>query len=299
MRWLFTAGVLLFCTACQPKTSSTPDYPVTVFPTSTKQPVTPAVQSTPAVVESPTINWDSVTLLPFGTKEGDEAESAGATTEQTEETVGIPDPLTESDLNLLIAADPPFELSDAEVTLGRLALPVDLFSIQGGFGIESIEVNNMPGWRFLAFDLPLPQEGELGPVIRAPISGEVMAGAMEMINNQTAQTISVDHQLGDDQLVRMTYVYSGEIEVLFVLGQTVQAGDVLFRLTRDTGSVEYLGSTPVLPPEGAVLTLHASIDSVTPQESGAESLKFVRYISLTPSGFLKDRDGWIISPSIQ
>ena len=42
-----------------------------------------------------------------------------------------------------------------------------------------------------------------------------------------------------------TFVYSGTIEPLYVLGQQVQAGEVIFRLTRDTGRFDTLGSTPI------------------------------------------------------
>jgi hypothetical protein len=298
--------ILLFLTACQSSAQSeTPDYPVTIVPTATMKPVTPTVIE-PVIIESPTVNWDNVTLLPFNTREsesgeaidGGDAGDAGETPENDlDGSEGIPDPLMESDMELLITKSPPFELSDAEITLGRLVLPVDLFSINGDFTIESFEVINYPGWRFLGFDFPIPEENELGPVIRAPISGEVLAGSMEMINNQVAQTVSVDHSLDEDQLLRMTFVYGGEIDVLFVTGQRVQAGEVLFRLTRDSERINYLGSTPVFQPEGAVLTLHASIDTITPQESGVESLKFLRPVSLTPANFLQDVNGWIISPA--
>ncbi|MBN1319155.1 MAG: hypothetical protein JXA42_26970 [Anaerolineales bacterium] len=297
MKSLLLIIILLLLTACQPGAQTgTLDYPVTVFPTVTSKPATPT-DAEPVVIESPTVNWDNVTLLPFDSEEPESGDAGDALENEMADSLGIPDPLIEDDLNLLIAMNPPFELSEAEITLGRLVLPVDLFSIDDAFTIGSIEVNNYPGWRFLAFDFPLPEEGELGPVIRAPISGEVLAGAMEMINNQVAQTISIDHSLGEDQLLRMTYVYGGEIDVLFVTGQYVQAGEVLFRLTRDTERVFYLGSTPVFQPDGAVLTLHASIDTVTPQESGVESLKFLRPVSLTPANFLQDVNGWIISPT--
>ena len=189
----------------------------------------------------------------------------------------------------------PFELNDTEISLGRLVLPVGLLDLEGEYSVCSIPVKGYPSWRFLAFDLPLPAEGELGALIRAPFDGEVVAGTMQMINDQIARTVSIDHDLGDDQWVRATMVYSGTIEPLFMMGQRVKAGEVLFRLTGDTGRLGALGDTTI--PSGATLSLHVSIDTLTRQASGVESLKFLRGVSLTPAGFLRDEQGLIISPT--
>ena len=115
-----------------------------------------------------------------------------------------------------------------------------------------------------------------------------------MVNDQTASTVSIDHLLDDGQLIRITLVYSGTIDPLYMMGQEVQVGDVLFRLTRDTGRLSSLGNTPI--PGATTFTLHASVDSVVRQESGVETLKFVRGISLTPASFIRQEDGLIISP---
>jgi hypothetical protein len=173
---------------------------------------------------------------------------------------------------------------------------VDLIDLaeMGSFSVRSIPIENYPNWRFIAFDLPSLPAGELGAVVRAPISGQVMGGTMQMINNETATVINVDHALGEEQLLRATFVYSGTIEAYFVMGQQVDAGEALFRLTRDTGRVETLGDTLILG--GATLTLHAAIDTVNRQPSGIEELVFLRGVSLTPAGFLRDENGMIISP---
>ncbi len=285
-------ALLLFLAAgCQNNQNmGIPTYPVTVIPPEASAPPRPPTATSPAV--SPTADWSNVTLLPLPTPNGNSptAEPAGTLPSP------IPDPLTDEHSDLLIPARWPFALSDAELSLGRLALPVDLLNAAGPFAVRSLAVETEPGWRFLAFDLPLPSTAdELGPVVRAPIPGEVLAGTMQMVNDLTVLTVSVDHRLSEGQLLRATFVFSGTIQPLFASGQKVQAGEALFRLTRDTGRLETLGSTPI--PGGAVLTLHAAIDTVVVQPSGVESLKFLRGVSLTPAGFLRDDEGLILSPA--
>lgn len=281
------AAVVLILTsvaACRSDPAArTPDYPVTVI----LPKETPLDVHTPEPLASPTLDWDSVTLL------------APLPTEPAETSVEFgrqPDPLTEAHLDLLAASSYPFELSDAEMSLGRFVLPVDLTALaeQGSFSVRSIPFNTDPSWRFLALSLPRPDEGELGPVIRAPISGEIMAGSFLMINQQTVEVVNIDHSLGDDQLLRATLVYTGTIEPLFTIRQQVQAGEALFRLTRGSAQLDTLAGTPI--PGGAILTVHASIDTVTVEPSGLERLDFVRSVSLTPAGFLRDGEGLIVSP---
>jgi hypothetical protein len=292
---------LLLSSGCQaePK-NGTPDYPVTIIPPATTSVATeiPPPSWTPEALQSPTIDWGQVTLLPLRTPEPDSTDSSTEPAEQVSPThpLTIPDPLTELDVDLLAPGSYPFTLADAEISLGRMALPVDLIDLaeMGSFSVRSIPIENYPNWRFIAFDLPSPPAGELGAVVRAPISGQVMGGTMQMINNETATVINVDHALGEEQLLRATFVYSGTIEAYFVMGQQVDAGEALFRLTRDTGRVETLGDTLILG--GATLTLHAAIDTVNRQPSGIEELVFLRGVSLTPAGFLRDENGMIISP---
>lgn len=283
--------VLLLAAACQSGVrSGTPDYPVTII-ASTGVPTTARPQPSPQPLEiapGSTLDWQKVTLLPLPTAE--------PSSEAMQADRAVPDPLTEADLDLLTAGQPPFALSSREISLGWVVLPVDLFQVaeMGPFTIQSIPVEDYPDWRFLAFDLPLPEAGELGVVVRAPISGMVMGGTMQMINDELAQTVSVDHSLSEGQLLRATLVYTGMIEPLFVVRQEVQAGEVLFRLTQDTGRIHTLGSTSI--PGGATMTLHASIDTVIRQPSGVDALKFLRGVSLTPAGFLKDDGELVISP---
>lgn len=284
--------ILTLLGGCQSGTAArTPDYPVTIIPPVgiPTLPMTPPVTSEP--VGSPTFQWDAVTLLPPRTPEASAEVPA-----RTPELAPQPGLLTEADLGLLVAGRHPFSLSDVEISLGRMVLPVDLLSLaqHGPFTVRSIPFENDPSWQFLAFTLPLPRPGELGPIVRAPISGEVMAGTFHMINEQTVQVVNIDHPLSRDQLLRATLVYTGTIEPLFVMNQQVDAGEALFRLTRDSGRVDSLGNTPI--PEGATLTLHASIDTITPQPSGVEKLDFLSAVSLTTAGFLRDEDGFIISP---
>jgi hypothetical protein len=271
---LLVASLVVGCRS-EPS-ATTPDYPVTVI---TREATTPASTATP--VATPTVGWDEVTLLPPSTTEtGEEGEAAE---EQAEAPDGaIPDPLTDANLDLLASAEGPYTLSDTELTLGRLLLPVDLLAADGPFQVTSIAIQNYPGWRFLAFDLPLPADGDLGLVIRSPMSGQVMPGTMQMLNERTVNTVSIDHPLEEGLLLRATLVYSGTIDPFFSMGQQVKAG-------------EALGNTPI--PNSAVLTLHASIDTVIQQESGVDSLKFLRGVSLTPAGFIRDDDGRILSPS--
>ncbi len=295
-RNLFTLiFVLLLAAACQSGVrSGTPDYPVTII-ASTGVPTTAQPQPShqpQELIPGSTIDWQKVTLLPLPTAEpSSEAMEARAQADRT-----VPDPLTEADLDLLTAGQPPFALSSREISLGWVVLPVDLFQVaeMGAFRIQSIPVDDYPEWRFLAFDLPIPEAGELGVVVRAPISGMVMGGTMRMVSDEVAQTVSVDHSLSEGRLLRATLVYTGTIEPLFVARQEVQAGDVLFRLTRDTGRIHTLGSTPI--PGGATMTLHASIDTVNRQPSGVDALKFLRGVSLTPAGFLKDEAELVVSP---
>lgn len=287
---LLTTLTLLVC--CQPSAgTSTPDYPVTVLRPADTATARPTASSTPEQVNSPTFDWGIVTLLP------DPESAPTATVEATGVASGVvPDPLTEADLALLAPGRGPFEIGDVEASLGRILLPVDLLAVseQGAFQVTSIPVDNHPNWRFLAFDLPQLEKDQLGEVVRAPIGGLVMDGTMQMVNDQIVQTISIDHPIGDNQVLRATLVYSGSVELLNVM-QQVETGQVLFRLTHDTGRLETLGSTPI--PGGATMTLHMSIDSVTAQESGVETLKFLRGVSLTPAGFLKDEQGELISPT--
>jgi hypothetical protein len=286
---LLVASTMIGCRSEQ--APAMPDQPVTVV---THQPPTvapsPTAPSTAVPVGTP--DWGEVTLLPPPTATSAET----ATEEETETSEGaVPDPLTDAHLALLTTGSGPFGLSDTEITLGRLLLPVDLLAVEGSFEIASIAVQDYPGWRFLAFDLPLPATGELGLVVRSPISGVVMPGTMQMLNEQTVNTVSIDHPLEEGLLLRATLVYSGTIDPFFTMRQQVETGEALFRLTHDTGRVDILGDTPI--PGGAVLTLHASIDTVVKQESGVESLKFVRGVSLSPTGFIQDDDGLILSPS--
>lgn len=283
------ALVLLLAFGCQSNQDSTPDYPVTIIPPDATATQELPDTTSPEPFYSPTINWTNVTLLPLRTPEA----SAEA---QTQEFPEIPDPLTELDLDFLAPGSTPFDLEQAEMSLGQVVLPVDLFRVaeMGMFSVHSIQVENLPSWRFLAFDLPLPKAGELGPVVRAPIPGMVMPGAIQMINDEMALIVSIDYPLSTDQLLRATIAYTGTIEPLFVVRQEVEAGEVLFRLTRDTGRLNTLGNTPI--PGGATMTLHVSIDSINRQPSGVEELMFLRGVSLTPAGFLKNREGLIISP---
>jgi hypothetical protein len=268
---------------------ATPDYPVTVV---TKDTPTPVPTATPN--PTPTVGWDEVTLLPPPSAPAQEgSETSGGQAEQPAGT--IPDPLTDANLALLTPAEGPYVLNDTELTLGRLLLPVDLLAANGPFRVTSIAIENYPGWRFLAFDLPLPTDADLGLVIRSPMSGQVMPGTMQMLNERTVNTVSIDHPLEEGLLLRATLVYSGTIDPFFSMGQQVEAGEALFRLTRDTARVDTLGDTWI--PNGAVLTLHASIDTVVQQESGVDSLKFLRGVSLTPAGFIQDDDGRILSPT--
>jgi hypothetical protein len=286
---------LLILSACQSGSGpGTPDYPVTIiYPTGT--PAALQLTSTnPVIVSSPTLDWSQITLLPLPTDLPSERSVENQAPSDTLRR--IPDPFTEVHRDLLVADSIPRQLTDAEISLGRLVLPVSLHLVQTPFRVQSVEIDGFPGWSFLAFDLALPASGELGPTVRAPWGGVVMPGTMRMINDQTVQTLSVDHPLSDEQLLRATFVYSGTIQPLYVLGQQVKAGEVLFRLTRDTGRLTVLGSTPIALPAGAVLTLHASIDTVTTQASGTESLRFLRGVGLTPEGFLRDEQGLVISP---
>lgn len=293
---------LLLVPACQSNSQKgSPDYPVTIIPPAAR-PVTtelPPPSWTPEPRYSPTLDWGQVTLLPGRTPDPPSADTSTEPLEEASATepVAVPDPLTEADLDLLAPGHYPFTLQDAEISLGRVALPVDLIDLaeMGPFSVRSIPIEGYPSWRFIAFDLPLPPAGDLGAVVRAPISGQVMGGTMQMINNEKATVINVDHSLGEEQLLRVTFVYSGTIEPLFVMGQEVEAGEVLFRLTRDTGRVEILGDTLILG--GATMTLHAAIDTVNRQPSGIEELVFVRGVSLTPAGFLRDKEGLIVSPA--
>jgi hypothetical protein len=287
---LITLLALSLVVGCRSEpAATTPDYPVTVV---TRDVPTAVPTVTPVV--TPTVGWEEVTLLPPPTvqipEEGEAADGQAETAEGT-----IPDPLTDAHLALLAASKGPFTLSDTELTLGRLLLPVDLLAADGSFRITSIAIQNYPGWRFLAFDLPLPADGDLGLVVRSPMSGQVMPGTMQMLNERTVNTVSIDHPLEEGLLLRATLVYSGTIDPFFSMGQQVEAGEALFRLTRDSAQVDTLGNTPI--PDGAVLTLHASIDTVVKQESGVDSLKFLRGVSLTPAGFIRDDDGRILSPS--
>jgi len=284
---LLVTPLMTGCRSAEP--APAPDYPVTVV---TGEMPTPAPTATSTPVTNPTPGWDEVTLLPPPTARAEEATITDDGARPVEGT--IPDPLTDAHLALLAAGERPVAIGDTELTLGRLLLPVDLLAVEGSFRVASIAVRGYPGWRFLAFDLPLPPDGELGVVIRSPMSGEVMPGKMQMLNNRTVSTVSIDHPLGDDLLLRATFVYSGTIDPFFVMHQQVEAGDALFRLTRDSGRVDTLGDTPI--PNGAVLTLHASIDSVVHQASGVESLKFLRGVSLSPAGLIRDADGRLLTP---
>jgi hypothetical protein len=293
--------LLLLAAGCRSDVAdSTPDYPVTVIPpapTATATRTASPVPPTPEPSATPTLDWGAVTLLPPRTSEPEPETSAEPTPEPPAGPMPtVPDPLTEANLDLLVSGGRPFTLNDAEISLGRVVLPVDLISLAqaGPFSIRSIPIEGYPNWRFLAFSLPLPETGELGAVVRAPIDGVVMAGTMQMINNERARVVTIDHELGEEQLVRASLVYTGTIEPLFVMGQQVEAGDVLFRLTRDTARLETLGDTIILG--GATLTLHVAIDTVNRPPSGIEELIFLRGVSLTPGSFLKDRNGLIISP---
>jgi hypothetical protein len=299
---LLTIALLLLTAGCRSEVAGgTPDYPVTVIPpaptvlpTETASPVPPP----PEPSATPTLDWGAVTLLPPRTSEPEPEASAEPSREPPAGPMPtIPDPLTEANLDLLVSGGRPFTLSDAEISLGRVVLPVDLIGLapEGPFSIRSIPVEGYPDWRFLAFSLPLPEAGELGAVVRAPIDGVVMGGTMQMINNERARVVTVDRGLGEEQLLRASLVYTGTIEPLFVMGQEVEAGEVLFRLTRDTGRLQVLGDTIILG--GATLTLHVAIDTINRPPSGIEELVFLRGVSLTPGSFLKDRDGLIISPT--
>ncbi len=250
------AVLTLLTAGCQARQrNSTPDYPVTVIPPADTPIPTqrPPAMMTPEPVYSPTFDWSNVTLVPLPSEEAPE-EGTPAPTPPPQRSA--PDPFTQNDLDLLASEQYPFEMTDAEISLGRLVLPVDLLGLAGmSFRLQSVPVVDQPGWRFLAFDLPLPTGDGLGALVRAPISGQVMAGTMQMINNEMVETISIDHPLGDDQMLRATFVYSGTIEPLYMIQQQVKAGEVLFRLTRDTGRLALLGNTPI--PGGATLTLHA------------------------------------------
>lgn len=300
--FLFAITLLLLAAGCRADVAdSTPDYAVTVIPpaptasaTRTASPVPPS----PEASATPTLDWGAVTLLPSRTPEAEPEASAEPSPEPPAGPMpAIPDPLTEANLDLLVSGKGPFTLSDAELSLGRVVLPVDLISLarEGPFSVRSIPVAGYPAWLFLAFSLPLPEAGELGAVVRAPIDGTVMAGTM-IINNQRTSVVNIDHGLGDERLVRASLVYSGTIEPLFAWEQEVEAGDVLFRLTRDTGRLETLGDTIILG--GANLTLYVAIDTISRLPSGdIEELKFLRWVSLTPGSFFKDRNGLIISPT--
>ena len=298
--WLLMGMVaaLLALTGCNSNTADgAPDYPVTILPSDAPGQVALTVdRSSPAPLPTATLDWSVITVLPLPTTEGETVDAPAA--DATVETTGtsIPDPLTAADREWLTPAGGPFELSDAELTLGRLVMPLDLLGMDE-FSIQSVEIDGYPGWHFLMFDLPTPADKELGPVVRAPISGEVWPGTMQMVNDQTVQTVSVDHTLEGGQILRATFVYSGTVEPLYALGQTVQAGEVILRLTDDTGRLDTLGSTPLPAGQGAILTLHASIDTVVEQESGAQSLKFLRGINWTPEQFLRNDDGLILTPT--
>jgi hypothetical protein len=292
--------LLLLGSGCRPdEASSTPEDPITVVPTATAVPPTRTrfPTMTPELIHSPTLDWGAVTVLPLRTPEPQPEASPEASVEPPRQVPReIPDPLTEADLDLLVPDRGPFHVTEAEISLGRVVLPVDLTSVAetGAFSVWSIPVGGYPDWRFLAFDLPLPADGELGPVVRAPISGQVWEGTRQMVNNEIVQVITIDHTLAEDQLLRATFTYTGTIEPLFVTRQQVEAGDVLFRLTRDTGRLRMLGNTRIRT--GATLTLDAVIDQVNQQPSGIEELIFLRGVSLSPGGFLRDDDGFVISP---
>ncbi len=296
-------AVLILTAGCRGDVpEGTPDYPVTVIAPhatmpSTQPTLSPASPS-PEPSATPTLDWDAVTLLPPRTIETDpEAQVEVSPEPQEGDRLVVPDPLTEGSLELLAAATGPYTLSDAEISLGRVLLPLDLIAVsqQGPFTVRSIPVENYPDWRFLAFSLPLPQDGELGAVVRAPIDGVVWDGMMQMVNGQTVRAVNIDRELGEGQLVRASLTYTGTIEPLFVMRQSVEAGDVLFRLTRDTGRLELLGSTIILG--GATLTLHVSIDMITSSASGIEELTVLRGTSLTPASFVRDQQGLVISPT--
>lgn len=302
-RALATIAVLSLTVGCRADPAdSTPDYPVTIImPEPTRpptQPVPTPSESAPEASATPTLDWGAVTLLAPHTTEPEPEEPAEVSPElHVGEPLPVPDPLTEAMVDLLGAGSGPYALSDAEISLGRVLLPLDLIALsqEGPFSVRSIPIDGYADWRFLAFSLPLPEDGELGAVVRAPIDGLVWDGMMQMLNNQTVRAVNVDHDLGEGQLVRASLVYTGTIEPLFVMRQTVEAGEVLFRLTRDTGRLEALGSTIIVG--GATLTLHMSIDKVTSSQSGIEGLTVLRGVSLTPAGLLRDRDGLIISPA--
>lgn len=300
---LIFALLLLFAAGCRAGASSTANDRVTVIiltptPVHSASPTRLAPPTaTGGPVASPTIDWSQVTLLPLHSPEPTSPVSPIQTVAPTEQSEAmVPDVLTEKDVHLLAAGRPPFSLSDVEVSLGRILLPLDLLDLapDASFQVTSLPIEGFTSWRFLTFDIPTPAEGDLGAIVRAPIGGTVLEGTMQMVNDQTVSTVSIDHPLDNDQLIRATLVYSGTIDPLYMMGQEVQVGDVLFRLTRDTGRLNTLGSNPI--PGGATFTLHASIDSIVRQESGVETLKFLRGISLTPAGFARQEYGLIISP---
>ncbi|MEN8098159.1 MAG: hypothetical protein ABFQ89_03720 [Chloroflexota bacterium] len=282
--WLLIAATTLLIVSYGCVGSSETDFPVTVIEPD------PATEAWPDLdLDTPTAIWENVTLLP-------PKEEVQVTKPAVETATGVvEDPFTNEHSDILTPGAPPYQLNDAEISLGRILLPINLGAISGPFRVASIEVQDQPGWRFLAFDVPLPLGVELGSVVRAPFGGQVLAGSMRMINDQLVSTINIDRPIEDNKVIRAAFVYSGTIEFLVTPPQTVETGDAIFRVTRDTGRVSTLGNTSI--PGGATFTLHASIDEMEKSEDGMETLSFLRGVSLMPSGWLTDAEGRIISPA--
>ena len=116
-----------------------------------------------------------------------------------------------------------------------------------------------------------------------------------MLNDETVSTISIDHVLNEEQLIRATFVYSGEIEPLFAMGQEVAAGAVLFRLTREHRPGEYLGRHAHSGwghPHAARIHRFSHPTGIR----GAIAQIFA-WVSLTPGGLLRDEAGRVLSPN--
>ena len=141
---LTTLALLSACKANDP--DGTPDYPVTIIVPTASPIVTelPPPSWTPDTRNSPTIDWGQVTLMPLRTPDSDEMEESTESTEPipTLQPLTIPDPLTELDLDLLAPATYASTLADAEISLGRIVLPVDLIGLAevGSFSVRSIPI---------------------------------------------------------------------------------------------------------------------------------------------------------------
>ena len=140
---LYSIALLLLAAGCgSGAEDGTPDYPVTVIgPGLTPEP-TPTSLAADTATSELMISWDDVTLLPLKTPE--------VPLETTDEPAQIPDPLTEADRDLLVTGQGPFMLSEAEITLGQAVLPLGLLDLEGPYSVQSVEIENAPGWRFLA-----------------------------------------------------------------------------------------------------------------------------------------------------